>query len=76
LSFSGLVKGGVAHVPDISEADIDTMISTNVVGLIHMTQAVLPIFKQRPGGGAGDIINIGSIAGKLLTYLGRVPKAQ
>jgi short-subunit dehydrogenase len=37
------------------------MFSTNVTGLIAMTQAILPIFKQR---GAGDIINIGSIAGR------------
>ena len=29
-----------------------------------MTQAILPIFKARPNGGAGDIINIGSIAGR------------
>ena len=36
---------------------------TNVTGLINMTQAILPIFNRRPDGGAGDIINIGSIAG-------------
>ena len=29
-----------------------------------MTQAVLPIFKKRDEGGRGDIINIGSIAGR------------
>jgi len=40
------------------------MFSTNVTGLIAMTQAVLPIFKSRPDGGRGDIINIGSIAGR------------
>ena len=40
------------------------MFQTNVTGLINMTQAVLPIFKARPDGGAGDIINIGSIAGR------------
>lgn len=28
-----------------------------------MTQAIMPIFKTRPNGGAGDIINVGSIAG-------------
>ena len=39
------------------------MFQTNVTGLINMTQAILPIFKKRPDGGAGDIINIGSIAG-------------
>jgi hypothetical protein len=40
------------------------MFSTNVTGLIAMTQAILPIFQSRPNGGAGDIINIGSIAGR------------
>lgn len=40
------------------------MFSTNVTGLINMTQAVLPIFKNREDGGHGDIINIGSIAGR------------
>ena len=39
------------------------MFQTNVTGLINMTQAILPIYKKRPDGGAGDIINIGSIAG-------------
>ncbi len=60
---SGLVKG-VAQAPDIASEDIDTMFSTNVTGLIAMTQAILPIFKARSGGGRGDIINIGSVAGR------------
>lgn len=40
------------------------MMDTNVTGLVNMTQAILPIFKQRDEGGRGDIINIGSIAGR------------
>ena len=40
------------------------MFSTNVTGLINMTQAILPIYKAREDGGRGDIINIGSIAGR------------
>lgn len=41
------------------------MFATNVTGLINMTQAILPIFKARGDqGGSGDIINIGSIAGR------------
>lgn len=40
------------------------MFDTNVTGLVNMTQAILPIFKKRPEGGRGDIINIGSIAGR------------
>ena len=54
----------MAQAPDISPTDIDTMFSTNVTGLINMTQAILPIFKKRPDGGKGDIINIGSVAGR------------
>ena len=60
---SGLVKG-VAKAPEIAEEDIATMFNTNVTGLINMTQAILPIFKKRADGGAGDIINVGSIAGR------------
>ena len=59
----GLVKG-TAKAPEILEEDVDVMFSTNVTGLINMTQAVLPIFKKRDEGGRGDIINIGSIAGR------------
>jgi 3-hydroxy acid dehydrogenase/malonic semialdehyde reductase len=41
------------------------MFNTNVTGLIAMTQAVLPIFLERGSdGGSGDIINVGSIAGR------------
>jgi NADP-dependent 3-hydroxy acid dehydrogenase YdfG len=58
-----LVKG-VAQAPDIAAEDIKVMFDTNVTGLINMTQAVLPIFKKRSDGGRGDIINIGSIAGR------------
>lgn len=62
VNNAGLVKG-VAQAPDISPADIDRMFSTNVTGLIAMTQAILPIFKSRSTP-SGDIINIGSIAGR------------
>ncbi|KAK4986928.1 hypothetical protein LTR66_003827 [Elasticomyces elasticus] len=63
VNNAGLVKG-VAKAPEIAPEDINVMMSTNVTGLINMTQAVLPIFKKRPDGGAGDIINVGSIAGR------------
>lgn len=55
---------GVAQAPDINAEDINVMFNTNVTGLINMTQAILPIFKKRSEGGRGDIINIGSIAGR------------
>lgn len=60
---SGLVRG-VSKAPDIIEEDVNVMFATNVTGLINMTQAVLSIFKKREDGGQGDIINIGSIAGR------------
>ena len=60
---SGLVKG-VAQAPEIAPEDMSVMFNTNVTGLINMTQAILPIFKKRDEGGRGDIINIGSIAGR------------
>ncbi|KAH6696762.1 NADP-dependent L-serine/L-allo-threonine dehydrogenase-like protein ydfG [Leptodontidium sp. MPI-SDFR-AT-0119] len=63
VNNAGLVKG-VAKAPEIAEEDINIMFATNVTGLINMTQAILPIFKRRADGGAGDIINIGSIAGR------------
>lgn len=40
------------------------MFQTNVNGLINMTQAILPILKKRGNSGQGDIINVGSIAGR------------
>ncbi|KAG8167394.1 hypothetical protein KVR01_003083 [Diaporthe batatas] len=63
VNNAGLVKG-MAKAPEIAEEDVKVMFDTNVTGLINMTQAILPIFQQRPNGGAGDIINIGSIAGR------------
>ncbi|KAI9732343.1 MAG: hypothetical protein M1834_001550 [Cirrosporium novae-zelandiae] len=63
VNNAGLVKG-VARAPEIAEEDLNIMFQTNVTGLINMTQAVLPVFKKRPDGGKGDIINIGSIAGR------------
>ncbi|KAF2829092.1 NAD(P)-binding protein [Ophiobolus disseminans] len=60
VNNAGLVKG-MAQAPEISTADIDTMFSTNVTGLIAMTQAILPLLKAKD---RGDIINIGSIAGR------------
>jgi len=55
----------VAKAPEINAEDMNIMFATNVTGLVNMTQAILPIFKARGSdGGAGDIINIGSIAGR------------
>ncbi|KAM5343732.1 hypothetical protein ACJ41O_012269 [Fusarium nematophilum] len=64
VNNAGLVKG-VAKAPEIQEEDMNIMFATNVTGLINMTQAILPsMLKRNNGEGAGDIINIGSIAGR------------
>lgn len=55
----------MAKAPEIAEEDIAVMFGTNVTGLINVTQAILPMMLKRNNGeGAGDIINIGSIAGR------------
>ncbi|KAI5801881.1 hypothetical protein FPQ18DRAFT_364786 [Pyronema domesticum] len=61
VNNAGLVKG-VDKVGDILEEDITTMVTTNVLGLIGLTQKVVKHYQAR--GGQGDIINIGSIAGR------------
>ncbi|KAK9851002.1 putative oxidoreductase [Penicillium brevicompactum] len=64
VNNAGLVKG-VAKAPEIAEDDLEVMFKTNVTGLINMTQAILPSMLARNNGeGSGDIINIGSIAGR------------
>lgn len=60
VNNAGLVKG-VAHAGDINPDDTNEMFATNVTGLINMTQLVLPGMKSRD---RGDIINIGSVAGR------------
>lgn len=63
VNNAGLVKG-VDKAGDIKEDDINVMIDTNVTGLINMTQACLQVMRKRGESGQGDIINIGSIAGR------------
>ncbi|KIW86503.1 hypothetical protein Z517_01901 [Fonsecaea pedrosoi CBS 271.37] len=69
VNNAGLVKG-MDKAPDIRPEDMEIMFLTNVTGLINMTQAILPIMKAKKGdsgedvGGRGDVIMIGSIAGR------------
>lgn len=63
VNNAGLVKG-VDKAGDIKTEDLEVMFATNVTGLINVTQAVLPQMKARGESGAGDIINVGSIAGR------------
>jgi 3-hydroxy acid dehydrogenase/malonic semialdehyde reductase len=52
---------GVEHIGNISDADIEGMFATNVLGLISMTQLLVQEFKKKQ---AGHVINLGSIAGR------------
>jgi NADP-dependent 3-hydroxy acid dehydrogenase YdfG len=54
---------------DASLDDWDTMIDTNIKGMLYVTKAVLPKFIKR---GKGHIINIGSTAGKEVYERGNV----
>ena len=49
---------------ETDEATFDRVFAVNVKSIYHMTQAVLPLMRQRSGGKSGGvIINIGSTAG-------------
>ncbi|MEI8290176.1 MAG: SDR family NAD(P)-dependent oxidoreductase [Verrucomicrobiota bacterium] len=52
---------GLDSVADGKDADWETMLQTNVLGLLRMTRAALPLLPRNAGAG---IINIGSIAGR------------
>ncbi|KNZ74253.1 hypothetical protein J132_07567 [Termitomyces sp. J132] len=52
---------GVEHVGDISDADIEGMFATNVLGLISVTQLLVRKFKAK---NSGHVINLGSVAGR------------
>ena len=51
---------GLDTVAEGKDADWETMMQTNVLGVLRMTRAVLPLMLNRPG---GSILNIGSVAG-------------
>jgi NADP-dependent 3-hydroxy acid dehydrogenase YdfG len=51
---------GLDTVAEGKDGDWETMMQTNVLGLLRMTRAVLPLMVAHPG---GSILNIGSIAG-------------
>lgn len=51
---------GLGRAPEADLEDWDTMIDTNIKGLLYVTKAVLPIMVARK---SGYIFNLGSIAG-------------
>jgi len=52
---------GLSPAWDADLADWDTMIATNITGLVHMTRAILPQMVARDD---GVILNLGSVAGE------------
>lgn len=52
---------GLDSVAEGKDDDWETMMQTNVLGVLRMTRAVLPLMVPH---GAGAILNIGSIAGR------------
>jgi NADP-dependent 3-hydroxy acid dehydrogenase YdfG len=61
LNNAGGAKGA-DKLADAKDADWEFMMQTNVLGLLRMTRAVLPLMVKNPG---SNIVNIGSIAGRL-----------
>jgi 3-hydroxy acid dehydrogenase / malonic semialdehyde reductase len=51
---------GMDPVIEGKDEDWETMLQTNVLGVLRMTRAVLPLMLGNPG---GSILNIGSLAG-------------
>lgn len=51
-------------IEDVSDEQVQHMFDVNVFGALRMVRAVVPHMRQQ---GGGRIINIGSIAGKLVT---------
>jgi len=51
---------GLGRAPEANLSDWETMIDTNIKGLLYVTKAVLPIMVERK---SGYIFNLGSIAG-------------
>ena len=55
---------GYERAPKIPNQVIEDVWATNVTGLIQMTQEFLEVAKGWPEGGKGDVIMLGSIAGR------------
>jgi 3-hydroxy acid dehydrogenase/malonic semialdehyde reductase len=59
INNAGLAAG-LDPVEKAKDADWRLMLETNVMGLLRVTQAVIPLMRQA---GHGHIVNVGSIAG-------------
>lgn len=59
VNNAGLAKG-MDPAPEAVLGNWDTMVATNITGLMHLTRAILPGMVARD---RGHVINIGSVAG-------------
>lgn len=62
LFNNGGLALGTKPMPDIKIDDWRVMVETNIMGLIHTSQAMIPLLKAT--GPGASIINVGSIAGR------------
>lgn len=60
INNAGLAKG-FSDIQEGSIDDWDTMIDTNVKGLLYVSRSIMPLMIKE---GKGHVVNIGSIAGK------------
>ncbi len=63
------LAAGLSTIQEGDTDDWDTMIDTNIKGLLYVTRAISPMMISR---GSGHIFNIGSIAGKYVYPNGNV----
>ncbi|HET8573585.1 MAG TPA: SDR family NAD(P)-dependent oxidoreductase [Edaphocola sp.] len=68
INNAGLALGSTT-LDEGDPDDWDTMIDTNVKGLLYMTRAIVPMMVAQQG---GHIVNIGSTAGKMVYQNGNV----
>ena len=68
VNNAGLASG-MSSIEEGDTDDWDTMIDTNVKGLLYVTRQIAPVMKQQ---GYGHIFNIGSTAGKVVYKNGNV----
>jgi len=68
INNAGLAQG-LSTIQDGDINDWETMIDTNVKGLLYVSRAIMPLMIERK---KGHIINIGSIAGKEAYLRGNV----
>jgi NADP-dependent 3-hydroxy acid dehydrogenase YdfG len=66
VNNAGAALGGMARVEEAGDEDWQKMWETNVLGVLRMTRALIPVLAAS---GDGHIVNLGSIAG-FETYVG------